>query len=421
MIHIKKPFIVTSKKGIRIQAEIITDGVCKVLWFEVEEEYGDYLVDDRADAFVVAYLNYAMTHGHDIKSDAPLTEQLFYQLTNYYIPGLTSSDKRFKEIRLLCATTSKILSNAGAVGTGMSGGIDSFHTIQTHSTSNCLESYKITHLTFFNVGATQSSNTGLFNYEDIIQFEKHEIREHSQEINEQRYKRAKEFADAYSYPLIRIESNLMEVQPIKFLFVHTQRNSAAVLVLQKLFKVYYYASSDTLNSFNIQFEAAPGHYDIFSLAMFSTSTTKFYSSGAACSRVDKTKAISTYPTSYDYLNVCWRDDYNCGMCRKCLRTLVTLDLLDALDKYTKVFDVDKYFENREKHIAKIFAFSSDDPFFAEIVELSRQQSLNIGKPKFISYYLYYYLRILIAKTKVTKLIPETLKSSIRLKLGNPFN
>lgn len=408
MIHIKRPELVSCDNGVRLQAVIMIDGLEQLLWFEVAKEYADYLVDDRADAFVVAFVNYAMMYGYHIRSDAPLSEKLFYQLTHYYIPALNSADEVFRRIGLYCDVTDQVLENAGAVGTGMSGGIDSFSTLYLHSNGNCQDSQRVTHLTFFNVGAALSSNSNRYSYEDIVAFENQDIIEQTLRINQQRYDRAAEFAQLHGYPLVRIDSNIMEIQPIRYKYVNVQRNCAAVLAMQKLFKVYYYASSYQMNDFNIRSEKDAAYYEIFSLPMFSTDVTQFYSGGSAYSRIKKTQMVSNYQPSYDFLNVCWRDDVNCGKCAKCVRTLVTLDLLGALEKYSDVFDVDTYMENREKIVARVFAYAKTDPLFSEIVAYSRNTETDWKEVRIRRYAVCFSIM-----KSASRLLPERIKVFLR--------
>lgn len=57
MIHIGQPQIVEKPHNSRLQAKVKIGNNETELWFEVSKEYGEYLVDDRADAFVVALVN----------------------------------------------------------------------------------------------------------------------------------------------------------------------------------------------------------------------------------------------------------------------------------------------------------------------------------------------------------------------------
>ena len=63
-------------------------------------------------------------------------------------------DSRLKPIKVTAAATDDGGCPAPrAVGTGFSGGIDSFATIYEHHEKPAPEGFKLTHLFFFNVGA----------------------------------------------------------------------------------------------------------------------------------------------------------------------------------------------------------------------------------------------------------------------------
>ncbi len=52
--------------GTRLSCEIDIDGNKSHAWYEVNQEDGEYLCDDRCDAFLVAAIPWALANGHDI-------------------------------------------------------------------------------------------------------------------------------------------------------------------------------------------------------------------------------------------------------------------------------------------------------------------------------------------------------------------
>ena len=56
------------------------------LFYEVDSEYTQYLCSESSDAFLLGILEYAMYWCMNIECTAPVTERLYYQLQNYYIP-----------------------------------------------------------------------------------------------------------------------------------------------------------------------------------------------------------------------------------------------------------------------------------------------------------------------------------------------
>ena len=87
MVKIGKPYIEYLHNGkARLCAEIERNGDKSGLYYEVEKEYGQFLNDDRCDAFVVGLVNSCMFDGNDIVCESVLTEQLLFQINMYYIP-----------------------------------------------------------------------------------------------------------------------------------------------------------------------------------------------------------------------------------------------------------------------------------------------------------------------------------------------
>ena len=325
MIHIGKPHIEPhGQSHARLVASVAIDGNEADVWFEVENKYAQYLCSERADAYLVAVLNYAMRHHHDIVCDAPVGEYLYYQINTCLIDALAKGSPRMYRTVITAPVDSSSLPCASAVATGISCGIDSLHVLAECS-DDSLPHHKLTHLTFNNVGS-------------------HGEGEQALKLFEERKKRARAFADEYGYEFVESNSNLMDVVLQNHYLTHTFSSGFAVLALQKLYAVYYYASSKTLLEFSvIDNDKKPNScYEILTLSCFSTDKLRIYSEGANLSRMEKTARVIAYKPSYDYLNVCLVTSENCGRCEKCARTLLSLDALGALDLYRNVFDIDYY-------------------------------------------------------------------------------
>ena len=74
MIRIEKPFIIQEEGKSVLNAYVTIGEKREKIWFKVDEIFGQYLCYERGDAYLIAVLNYAMRNGHDIVSDAPITE-----------------------------------------------------------------------------------------------------------------------------------------------------------------------------------------------------------------------------------------------------------------------------------------------------------------------------------------------------------
>lgn len=150
-IKIGKPYIKNNHNGkVRLCSNIEKNGDKSVLYYEVEEEYCQFLNDDRCDAFVVGLINSCMFDGDDIVCDGVLTEQLMFQLNMYYIPLISDLFSDMNGIHITADSTNEPVVNVGAIGTGNSGGVDSTYTMLKYSKEG-LKSFKLTHVLFTNI------------------------------------------------------------------------------------------------------------------------------------------------------------------------------------------------------------------------------------------------------------------------------
>lgn len=325
MIAIGKPHISSRGGKSRLAADVDIDGTEREVWFEVDSALEQYLCHERGDAFAVAVLNYAMRHGHDIVSKAPLGEDLYYQLTTDLIPVLAANSGCMHPTRLDAEVDSALLTNAGAVGTGISCGIDSFHVLATESQAK-FPKHRLTHLAFNNVGS-------------------HGEGEQAQKLFAERRALARRFCEEYGFAYVEGNSNLQDVIPQNHYLSHTYSSMFPVLALQKLYSVYYYASSGhPYGTFSVKDNEKDdcAKYELLSLRCFSSHSLLVYPEGGGKNRFEKVQAVVRYPPSRKYLNVCTDQFRNCGKCEKCIRTLLALDALGKLEDYATVFDIADY-------------------------------------------------------------------------------
>lgn len=337
MIVIGKPQIISVGEDVRLQTTFRIDQKEENVWIQVGKKYQDYLCYERCDAFVVGVLNYAMRHGHDIECEAPIGEYLYYQISVCLIESLCRSSRGLYRTRIRADIDPSVLETAGAVGTGISCGVDSFHVLAMQSDSP-FKKHNITHLAFNNVGS-------------------HGQGKEARKLYIERKQLAEKFCKENGFELVESDSNLMDVIPQNHLLSHTYSSCFAILALQKLYSIYYYASSGyPFQDFSLQdnekYDCA--YYELLSLDVFSTPKLKIYSEGGALSRFDKIKRVVEYVPSYKYLNVCIKEGQNCGRCEKCTRTLLAFDALGKLDLYREVFDIDYYRLHRREYLIKLY-------------------------------------------------------------------
>lgn len=155
-LKIGAPYLTNSpKKGyMRLYSKLSIGSTEKYdVWYEVEEKFASYFTLERSDGLLVNLLLYAMEHSLDIECEAEVSEKLYYQLTEYLIPSISSKIEKYHRIKIDAKLSSEILSIANGGGASLSGGVDSFYTLLRHLNRK-EEDYNISCLTFFNAGAS---------------------------------------------------------------------------------------------------------------------------------------------------------------------------------------------------------------------------------------------------------------------------
>lgn len=378
----------------RLVAFIKIDDSKKECWFDYPSEYGKYICTERVDAFVIALIPFAMRKGLDIKSSIPISEKLSYQLHNYYIPILSKYQETFKKIELTCPCASENLNTEGAVGTGISCGIDSFYSVLKHIGIK-EKDYELTHLVTMNVGSFGYQG-GDFSYRWF----------------QEEAKKARKVSEELDLPLIEINSNLMEIYQENHGFSGSFRMAGAILGLQKLFSKYYISAGFDIKDFDITSEENDD-YDLFNLLVGSNESTTFYSTGLEATRFERTKFITQYPVTYDKLTVCMCGNDNCGKCEKCMRTLGALYALNSLDKYRESFDINRFKKHEFMNLARIryYGIGYMRPLYKEIYSI-----LKMEQPSKYCLYTFVAVFIIYPIEKVKKLIKKILPDSVVTKL-----
>lgn len=329
MILIHRGQIKTLPTHSVMSTDIEIDGHIKNVAVSVENHYEEFLSPERADYALVGMLAYALRNKHDIICEAPVTEELLYNIRETLIPTLVYSDGRNYPVQIETDMASPLAKvGRGGVGTGLSCGVDSFHSVLKHLNSE-YPHQNLTHITVFDIGAF------------------HNLYESIPKVKAKTFERAEKVAPQLDLPLIKLESNFQYVIPQDNLYVHTYRDTMAIYSLQKLWCTYYYAGTYSFNDFtlNNNFSTDPAHFELFLLNCFSTSQLKIISEGSEYDRNNKINFIADYPIAQKNLHVCINKDYNCGVCEKCLRTLLALDALNRLDDFREVFNIDAYKKN----------------------------------------------------------------------------
>ncbi len=348
-----------------VSSKIDGNNINESIFFSVPIEYGQYLVDEVDDAFVYALMMPALVEGEDIKC-TNVSESVRYHFdTIVYLLGKVFG---YPAIKLKAQNVINTKFIPQAVGTGFSGGVDSFATFIHHTSDDCPDSYKLTQLCLFNIGSygNDYDRTSVIFAKDLG--------------------RAQIFAHDVKLPLVDLDSNMSSIYIQKDIYHFSLRLivclSAGILALGKLFKTYYIPSSGTIDKTELS-RWDQGFYENLLSQLLSTATTQICIAEADLDRVEKTRTFVSNSIAEKYLFVCAADIFkekqglyydkgsypNCGECSKCVRTLLALDFLGILDKYADRFDLNKYRAHREEYIFEVFRDYREDRFKNELRNL----------------------------------------------------
>lgn len=368
------------------------------IWFEVQDQYEKYLCTERSNSFLLAILEYAMSKGWDICSETPIDSSLHYQLTNYGTTIIGDNYDFLNRINLDIPFTDEIIESDGGVGTGFSGGVDSFYTVLKHMEPE-EHKFKLTHLLIANIGAFTYGTT-----------------EETTPVFLKKVDDLTPAANDLGLPLIVVNTNFNDFyHDIEIERKHMNavmggsitKISAVVYALQKLFRIYYIASSLTLDRF--QFAEDDSCYNLlYWLKLYSIPSLMFYGSGSEVNRIGKVEYISDYTTAQKYLGTDFGK--NCGNCFKCLRTQGELYAVGKLDKFEAVYDVKKYVKNYKKKMAWYLGNPSEweEGFPQEIRDTCKKYgrpiSIDIWILSFFIYKPLFWMKQLLRKNKTVRKI-----------------
>lgn len=353
MLKIGKTYLTQENGSTRLCADLTISSRRTTLWFGVNNIHSCFLTSERADAFVMALLPYAMRSRHEIVCEDPISARLHYQLTSALIPALSSAGERYHSIGITGPLAEERIPNQGAVGTGFSGGVDSLYTIMRHTADSELP---LTHIAVFTTG----------NIED-------------REVLSRLYHQAKIFGMEQNLEAIFVETNFHDVLPEFYSSVYTFRNLACVLALQRLFNVYLLSSGPELSKMKLDVMRC-SRYDLLTINCASTESLSFYLSGMETNRVGKLAALTHWKPSRQWIHSCTSivgENHNCGRCKKCIRDMTVLYALGQLEQYQAVYDIDDYLRHLPERIGFVLASRHRSNTGAQVVQLLEEKNIPV--------------------------------------------
>lgn len=341
MIKIGKLEIIDRPNNmVRLQASVDIDEIKDIAFMDCDKKYLDYIVKEVSDAFVWMAIRYAMVHHHDIYCETPVSSSFLHNI-QYYCRSLMTGDSKVTNPSII-ADTIEFHTSGKAVCCPISCGVDSLYSVKKYI-SNSLQDFKLTHLFL--------TTQGLFGQYNNPRESRNAVFERGENLSE---KLQLDFIGTFTNPA---------VFPQNFALAHTHSTLFSILSLRKLFSIFLYPSGYDITEFTIK---GNSKLDVafFDLLMSSSLTLpgfRIYSSGGEVTRLEKVKYISDYDIAHKNLSVCIRNGgKNCNICLKCKRTILELDAIGRLDKFSDVFDIEYYKNNRHFYFRYIIENSEDE-------------------------------------------------------------
>lgn len=360
-LKISRPIVATHNSTTRVFVELRGSNLPSELWFDIPSEYAAWLAIERPDWIATSLLLPAMLRGLDIQCDNLLSPRLLRSINHDLQYILHEQDNRLQMITVR-STEIEIMQppqSRGLIGTGFSAGVDTFCTLADYANETTPKAIRVNTLVTNNIGAMGEG-------------------ENADKVFEHNCKRTESYAKLNNMKSVSINSNLASFYRNDFSFqqTHTIRNISAILVVQWLFRQYYYSSAYRYNDLFV----GPTHDMAFAdptiLSLLSTEQLEFVSSGSQYTRWEKVLKTSRLSNVQQMLDVCAADAFekqasgflNCGKCFKCARHLLSLELIGQLREFESLFNMRAYWSERPHLIANILNSSPNNRADKEVIK-----------------------------------------------------
>ena len=348
------------------------------VWFSVSAEYRDYLCCERSDAFIIAFLWYAMITGSDICFEVPVSKKLYEGLTQQLIPALAKGG--YRAIKLTGPVSNEEIWHKDGVVTGMTCGVDSLYTLLCYGTDRAPEGMRLTHLAYYDGNYILPDVRPPYDTNELY---RKMVMSCAPDVDKARMTAANN-----GLPLIDVMTNLDKDYyrgglPLTGMY----RFLSCTLALAHLYGTYISSSSGHTETEEISLFAPTQHYENLICKTCGTDTLKYVSSDCD-SRCEKLRALADNADAQKYLEVCFDPEGpegNCGACYGCWKTMIPLDIMGKLGNFAERFDLDMYYADRKKVFADLIGFSkrpeasSARDSVRQFAELAEQEQSEAGR------------------------------------------
>jgi len=375
-IHVSKPVLREENGMVTLYAQV-SGGVVGTCFYSIDSSNRDFVDESSSDCFLIGLLYTAMYAGCDLELEGTVSRKLLFHVRHDLIPMLDSFfEGKLHPVDVRAGSlVSRNYPDADAVGTGFSGGIDSFHTIREfYLDYDGPQEDRVNTLLFFNVGSH-----GMGHDKARLAWLENKFSERRNILGG--------YAKDIGLPFLSVGSNIHAFMQSGHLQTSVLASASAALFLSRKLRLYYLASMGV--SYHTKFypdrsmgkEYSIAEIEEFILPHICTETFSAVSGGSASTRVQKTKAICHDPLVQKYLNVCGNSKMvvkNCSVCFKCLRTMMTLEILGELQNFADVFDLKQFYRReRSRYIAQMLNNRKKDFFIQEVCDLAERMNYDL--------------------------------------------
>lgn len=272
------------------QARIVCDMEARFtdvrqFWFSVDDEYGDWLTDDVYDAFLVAMLYPAMFYSEDIEIGGNVSKRILHNAVHYVQGLMKAYDPSFRNVTIKVQEFSNAQKSERLhVGTGFSGGVDSFSTLADNFFNTDDPDYKVDTLFFFHVGQYG-------NVKKPVTWER----------ANNRFGITRDFAKEIGVGAVMMNTNMFDFYRPEWEYdAGVLCRIASVLVFQKVLKRYYISNTVTYRELS-KLDFTNHHVDMAEttdpiiMPLLSPDGLDILCDGAQHTRTEKTANIANLP------------------------------------------------------------------------------------------------------------------------------
>lgn len=315
IVHPIQQSVKAGKVRVSAAIEVETHGAASLfpeqLWYEFPEDVCDGL-RVTSDGMAAAVLLLASSLGERLKLTEAISPRLLYGMEEYLRVFNCWFPARFPIIPIEPSSRAVgLLPSSKGVATAFSGGVDSSYTLWTHLPEREKhEGYRLSHAVFIHGLDIPLSDEITFNvasraYEAMLQ--------------------------QVGVRLLTVRTNARQFTTgLPWELAHGAILLSVPLLLGRLLQRFFVPASTTY------VDVGEWGSDPLVDHLLSTETLDIVHDGASAYRVDKVRAISTWPLVYSHLRTCWEKPnklLNCCHCYTCHITMGALEAETALKRF----------------------------------------------------------------------------------------